>query len=84
MISQIQPTTGKANAPVYQLKVVLIGSKPAIWRRLWVPGRASLGWLHAVLQVTMGWTNSHLHHFKAGGHTLLGHTPPLRRVRGRP
>jgi hypothetical protein len=28
-----------------------------------VPGNASLGWLHAVLQVAMGWTNSHLHHF---------------------
>jgi hypothetical protein len=63
MISQIQDTVGKANAPVYQLKVVLVGSKPAIWRRLRVPGNANLGWLHAVLQVTMGWTNSHLHHF---------------------
>jgi hypothetical protein len=28
-----------------------------------VPGDASLGWLHAAIQVTMGWTNSHLHHF---------------------
>ncbi len=63
MISQIQPTAGKANAPVYQLKVVLIGSKPDIWRRLRVPGNANLGWLHTVLQVAMGWTNSHLHHF---------------------
>jgi hypothetical protein len=63
MISHIQPTVGKANARVYQLKVVLIGSNPAIWRRLRVPGNANLGWLHAVLQVAMGWTNSHLHHF---------------------
>jgi hypothetical protein len=63
MISNIHPTAGKTNAPVYQLKVLLIGSKPAIWRRLRVPGNASLGWFHAVLQVTMGWTNSHLHHF---------------------
>jgi hypothetical protein len=63
MISEIQPIAGKANAPVYQLKVVLIGSKPGIWRRLRVPGNATLGWLHAVLQVVMGWTNSHLHHF---------------------
>jgi len=66
MISYIQPTVGKANARVYQLKVVLIGSKPAIWRRLRVPGNANLGWLHAVLQVAMGWTNSHLHHFFVG------------------
>lgn len=54
MISQIQPTTGKAKAPVYQLKVFLIGSKPDIWRRLRVPGNANLGWIHAVLQVAMG------------------------------
>jgi hypothetical protein len=49
--------------PVYQLKVVLVGSKPPIWRRLQVPGNATLDWLHTVLQVAMGWTNSHLHHF---------------------
>ena len=63
MISRIQPTARKANAPVYQLKILLIGSKPDIWRRLRVPGNAKLGWIHAVLQVAMGWTNSHLHHF---------------------
>ncbi len=27
----------------------------------------SLSRLHAVLQIVMGWTNSHLHQFKAGG-----------------
>ena len=63
MISQIQPNARKANAPAYQLKILLIGSKPDIWRRLRVPGNANLGWIHAVLQVAMGWTNSHLHHF---------------------
>src|SRR5664280_3399350 len=67
MISQIQAIAGKTNAPVYQLKVVLIGSKPAIWRRLQVPGNANLVWLHAVLQIAMGWTNSHLHQFKIDG-----------------
>ena len=54
------------SAPVYQLKVVLEGIEPTIWRRLQVPGNASLGWLHAVIQVAMGWTNSHLHQFIAG------------------
>ena len=50
-----------AQAPVYHLKVSLEGLEPAIWRRLQVPGDANLGWLHAVLQVAMGWTNSHMH-----------------------
>jgi len=63
MIANIDPVAAKSAAPIYQLKVVLLGSKPAIWRRLQVPGNASFGWLHAVLQVAMGWTNSHLHHF---------------------
>ena len=31
-----------------------------------MPGDAKLDWLHAVLQVTIGWTNSHLHQFKVG------------------
>ena len=40
-----------------------VGSEPPIWRMLQVPGDANLGWFHAVLQVAMGWTNSHLHQF---------------------
>ena len=63
MIAEIESPAGKRNAPVYELKIVLLGSKPPIWRRLQVPGDANLGWLHAVIQVAMGWTNSHLHHF---------------------
>jgi len=53
--------------PTYQLKIALNLIKPAIWRRLSVPGNASLGWLHAALQLAMGWTNSHLHQFEVGG-----------------
>jgi hypothetical protein len=63
MIAQIEPTVGKRNIPVYEFKIVLLGTKPPIWRRLQVPGDANLGWLHAAIQVAMGWTNSHLHHF---------------------
>jgi hypothetical protein len=66
MISQIVPHAGSPKTDLYQLKVVLIGSDPAIWRRVLIPKDGTLGWLHAVLQVTMGWTNSHLHHFFIG------------------
>lgn len=54
------------DAPAYQLKVELLGTDPLIWRRLLVRGDMSLGLLHAVIQVAMGWTNSHLHQFAAG------------------
>jgi hypothetical protein len=53
-------------APVYQLKVALSGSRPPIWRRLQVPGDVTLGRLHAILQVVMGWEDRHLHLFAAG------------------
>ena len=66
MISFSENAAGNANALIYQLKVVLRGSATPIWRRLHVPADAKLDWLHAVLQVAMGWTNSHLHQFKVG------------------
>jgi hypothetical protein len=51
---------------VYRLKVTLKGSKPPIWRRLEVPGDITLAKLHQILQVAMGWTDSHLHSFQIG------------------
>ncbi len=61
-------SSGVASAmPACQLKITLDLIKPAIWRRLSVPGNANLGWLHAAIQLAMGWTNSHLHQFEAGG-----------------
>jgi len=66
MISLIETTAGKGIAPIYQLIVVLLGSKPRVWRQIRVPGDARLDWLHAVLQVAIGWTNSHLHQFRVG------------------
>jgi hypothetical protein len=64
MIAVIEPTAGKAIPSIYHLKVVLLGTDPHIWRRIQVPGDARLDWLHAVLQVAIGWTNSHLHQFR--------------------
>ena len=48
----------------YQIKVTLRGIKPPIWRRLRVPGNIRLVRLHEVLQIAMGWSNSHLHLFE--------------------
>ena len=66
MISAIETTARKGNAPIYQLKVILLDSDPPVWRRIQVPGDARLDWLHAALQVGIGWTNSHLHQFRVG------------------
>ena len=48
---------------VYQMKVTLQESRPPIWRRVLVPGEATLGTLHWIIQAAMGWQNSHLHQF---------------------
>jgi hypothetical protein len=56
-------------SPVYQLKVTLCDVRPAVWRRLLVPGRLTLARLHHVLQIAMGWEDSHLHAFRVGDAT---------------
>jgi hypothetical protein len=55
------------SSTVYQLRVVLRGISPLIWRRLLVHGDASLADLHATLQVAFGWTDEHLHRFVVHG-----------------
>ncbi len=50
-------------SPVYQLKVTLKDSKPPIWRCIQVRGSTTFARLHDILQITMGWTDSHLHQF---------------------
>jgi hypothetical protein len=53
-------------SPVYELKIVLEGSSPPIWRRLQVPGLATFEELHYAIQVGMGWDDQHLHRFQVG------------------
>ena len=67
MKTPAKPKGGGTAPLLYQLKITLEYVEPAIWRRLQVPADANLGWLHAVIQVAMGWTNSHLHKFEAAG-----------------
>ncbi len=52
---------------VYRFKIVLLGTKPPIWRRIEVPGSYTFYDLHLAIQNAMGWTDSHLHAFETGG-----------------
>ena len=56
-----------AKSAIYQLKITLRDSRPPIWRRVLVPGGFNLRKLHQVVQIAMGWTDSHLHQFTVGG-----------------
>lgn len=59
----------------YRLKVTLRGARPAIWRRLEVGADVTLFRLHQILQVVMGWTDSHLHQYRRGS-TYYGQSDP--------
>ena len=45
---------------VYQLRVVVRGVSPLIWRRLLIPADTTIAGLHAVLQIAFGWNGDHL------------------------
>lgn len=63
-----QPILGKSATEqdgVYQFKITLLESRPLIWRRIQVKD-CLLDKLHEHIQTAMGWTNSHLHHFRIG------------------
>ena len=60
-----EPRTKSDPNTVYQFKITLLGSKPLIWRRIQF-AYSTLDKLHEHIQTAMGWTNSHLHHFRIG------------------
>jgi hypothetical protein len=55
---------------VFQMKVTLVDSKPPIWRRILVGDDLTLEKFHDLLQLVMGWTDSHLHMFRVGSQTF--------------
>ncbi len=59
--------TGRASRPeMYQLRIVLHGSHPCIWRRVLVPAAYTLGDLHRIIQAVMPWHDCHMHAFCVG------------------
>ncbi len=64
------------NKTVYQLKVSLQDTKPLIWRKFLVESDIKLPELNDILQVCMGWSNSHLHQFITRDKTYYGVPDP--------
>ncbi|MGH9268072.1 MAG: plasmid pRiA4b ORF-3 family protein [Acidimicrobiales bacterium] len=52
---------------VFQLKVTLRDTKPAVWRRVLVDGSSTLDHIHEVIQAAFGWWDYHLHDFEIDG-----------------
>jgi len=52
---------------IYRIRVNLLAIDPPIWRRLLVSSSTSLAEFHHILQITMGWSDAHLHQFIHAG-----------------
>jgi len=65
---------GGMSKTIYNVRITLEDSQPPIWRTAAVPSDITLGRLHEVIQIVMGWTDSHLHQF-----ILLEKRPKLTR-----
>ena len=48
---------------MYLLMVSIDGITPTIWRTILVPKTYTLNQLHHIIQISFGWTNSHLYMF---------------------
>jgi Plasmid pRiA4b ORF-3-like protein len=48
------------------IRIELVDSDPLIWRQVEVPTSMTLKALHDVIQIVMGWSNSHLWELNIG------------------
>lgn len=54
--------------PVLQVRVTLADvDDPPVWRRILIPAGYTLDLVHAIIQASMGWEESHLHMFRIKG-----------------
>ena len=52
---------------IYQLRVLVCGVSPLVWRRLLVISETSLAELHEILRTAFDWSGEHLHRFLVYG-----------------
>lgn len=64
----------------FVLGITLRDVEPRAWRRIEVPADIELPELHDVLQVAMGWTDSHLHAFVFGSDVFSPLDPDLEAI----
>ena len=54
---------GSSAPSIIQLKAVISGISPMIWRRFLVTADTTIAQLHYILQIAFGWTDEYLHRF---------------------
>jgi hypothetical protein len=60
---------------VLQCHIWLVDSEPPVWRRFQISDQLTLASLHTVLQVIMGWQQSHLYDFEVKGDRYAAPSP---------
>ena len=55
---------------IYQLRAVLNGVSPLVWRRFLLSSKTSLADLHKILQLSFGWSGFYLYEFCIHGKTF--------------
>src|SRR5207237_10164316 len=58
-------TTASIPLSIYQLRIVLRGISPLIWRRVLLYSHTTLAHLHTILQILFAWSDEHLHSWRA-------------------
>jgi hypothetical protein len=64
-MDKFEAGTSVGQDPVLMIRVELVDSEPAIWRRFELRGSLALSQVHRVLQAAFGWEDAHLHRFVA-------------------
>jgi hypothetical protein len=73
-------TTAATSLSIYQLRIVLRGISPLIWRCLLVRSETTLAQLHFILQIVFAWSDEHLHSFHIHGREYGSSGAPTRGV----
>jgi Plasmid pRiA4b ORF-3-like protein len=58
---------------IYQLKISILDISPTIWRRVKVRSGSTIADLHYIIQIAMGWKDSHLHRFNLRRWQVVNH-----------
>ena len=56
---------------ILKIKTTILDIQPEIWREILIENNITFNHLHKIIQISFGWTNSHLHNFEVDGKTFL-------------
>ncbi len=73
----VKRKNAQTSVDICEVEISLLEIKPRIWRRFAVPTDITLAKLHKVIQIIMGWTNSHLHQFIIKNELYAPHDPRI-------